>query len=118
MSLGLSHDTIHQIKADKLHAKQCLYATINCWLRRKATGKVTWRTLIRALQSPDVDEADLAETIMAEKGRFTGSILNYDTYNFGSATGLSGVGMLLSLLPWLHEVHYKQSVNTVSKETP
>lgn len=72
LGIGLSADTLHQIKSNKKgDPGQCLYATINAWLRHQAPStrfSATWRTLLRALESSEVDEAALAERIKGEKG--------------------------------------------------
>lgn len=71
--LGLSSVTLNQIKTSK-HGEpgKCLYATLNAWLqyKDKALSKgVTWRALLRALKSTQVNEAALAERIKEEKGK-------------------------------------------------
>ena len=74
LSLGLSPEKISQIKTTNGdNCDQCLYATLNSWLvyntlTEKPKYKKTWRTLLRVLKSPEIDEAALAETVMAKKG--------------------------------------------------
>ena len=73
LGLGLSQTTLQQIKTvNGGEPAKCLYATIYAWLRRKdkANAKgITWRTLIHTLKSAEVDETDLAERLMIEKGK-------------------------------------------------
>ena len=48
---------------------QCLYATLKAWINNKdKLAEVTWRALIRTLQSAQVGETALAERLKAEKG--------------------------------------------------
>ena len=67
--LRLSSATINGIKEENSRDDQRLYATLNAWVNGKEKVQTTWRVLIRALLSEDVNESALADTIMAEKGR-------------------------------------------------
>lgn len=72
LSLGLAHGKLHQIEANKNgDPVRCLYATIDVWVHKRDAGRycATWRTLFRALESAEVDEAALVERIKHEKGR-------------------------------------------------
>jgi len=70
--LGLSTTTLQQIKDERQgRADQCLYAVINAWLHgrdRARTKGVSWRSLVRTLQSPEVSEGGLAEKMVSERG--------------------------------------------------
>ena len=72
LGLGIARDHIQRIKADRgSDPGKCMFHIVNLWLRGKSTGTVkgiTWRVLIRILNSPEVKESDLAERIMTEKG--------------------------------------------------
>lgn len=70
--LGLSAERLQRIKRDRAgRTDQCLYAVINDWLHGRDNAQkrsVSWRTLIRTLESTKVDESTLADKIMTEKG--------------------------------------------------
>ena len=72
LGLGIARDRIQRIKTDSGgDSGKCLFLIMNLWLRGKCpTVKgITWRVLIRILKSQEVNESDLAECIMTEKGR-------------------------------------------------
>ena len=80
--LGLSPTTLEQIGTDN-HGDpaKCLYATIYKWLRGmdKASERgITWRALIRTLKTAEVGEVDVAERLMAEKGKEKQSVIASD----------------------------------------
>ena len=80
LSLGLSDEKLRQIKAAKNgDPARCLYATIDAWIHKRDVGRycATWRTLFRALESAEVNEAALAKRIKQEKGRSFMSIACY-----------------------------------------
>ena len=70
VGLKFSRDTLDQIKSDNHNEPgQCLYATLKAWINNKdKLAEVTWRALIRTLQSAQVGETALAERLKAEKG--------------------------------------------------
>ena len=69
LDLGLSESTLLTIKDDKKNvSRSCLYAVINLWLHSKAKKQPTWRVLIVTLKSDEVNESELADKIMKEKG--------------------------------------------------
>lgn len=70
LALGITRDTIQQIKIDKKNEPgACLYAIVNAWVRRSAHDTATWRTLLRVLESPEIGEAALANQIKKQKGK-------------------------------------------------
>jgi intergrase/recombinase len=69
LGLGLSSATINGIREGSSRDDQRLYSTLNAWVNGKDKVQTTWRVLIRTLQSEDINESALANTIMAEKGR-------------------------------------------------
>ena len=72
LGLGLSSETLDQIKSDKHNdPSQCLYAVLKAWINSDHDKEVTWRVLIRTLQSEQVGETDLAKRLKAEKGEQT-----------------------------------------------
>ena len=71
LGLGLRPETLQRIQHEKKgQANQCLYAVISAWLHHK-DGVMTssWRSLLRVLRSPKVDEGDLADKLMSERSK-------------------------------------------------
>ena len=74
LSLGRSLEEIGQIRTTNGdRCDRCLYAVLNSWLVHNIVSdnpksRNTWRKLLDVLKSPEVDEAALAETVMARKG--------------------------------------------------
>ena len=70
--LGLYPATIEEIKDKHLEPQQCMFHVLKFWLHHKDDSfkkGIKWRTLIKALKS--VNEKDLAETVIQEKGKKT-----------------------------------------------
>ena len=77
LCLGLRHSSIEDMKHSETYREDIIAA----WLRRQddvdqKTGIPTWRTLVKALENPQIGQVGIARTISSDKNIITESDTN------------------------------------------
>ena len=77
VQLDLSDTELHEIEANYHFTNRQFSAVINFWLRGNTLIPMTWESLIKALESPPVNERGLAKKLREKMGLIKDTGENY-----------------------------------------
>ena len=68
VQLGLSETKLHQIEADHRTTDRCFSEVVSFWLKGNTQVAVTWKSLVKVLESSFVNEQGLAKRLREKDG--------------------------------------------------